>query len=271
MVPMAGFTHMQHAMPSSVGQWSGSLIESLLNDLTFLQSAHQLNDQNPLGSAAGFGTAIPIDREETTAALGLAKVQVNPIFCQNSRGKFEAFTIHSLLQVMLSLGKCANDLVVFCSQEFGFFSIDKSLTTGSSIMPQKRNLDVMEVLRANVSVVQSLQLQVQTVGQNLISGYNKDLKITKEALIQAFDITHSSLQIIALTFENLTPNPEKLNRAFDDVEIYAADYANSLVEQGMTFRDAYKQVGESLHTLEKQDVQANIAGKPIWVQRVIWD
>lgn len=260
-VPMPGFTHMQHAMPSSVGQWAGAAVESLLNDARILDTALYLNNQNPLGSAAGFGTAMPLDRQMTAKELGFDRVQINPIYCQNSRGKIEAFTITALLNVMMSLGKVANDLVIFTSQEFSFFKVDPSLTTGSSIMPQKRNLDIMEVLRANVSVMQSLQIQCQSVTLNLISGYNKDLKITKKPFLDAFDICNASLEIVALLFENLTPNKEALEAAFEDTEIFAADYANELVQGGMTFRDAYRDVGDNLDKLEGRDVNDNIRNK----------
>ncbi len=259
--PIPGFTHMQHAMPSSMGQWAGAIVEGLINDLSALRAAYDLNNQNPLGSGSGFGSGVPLDRESTTKELNFDRVQINPIYCQNSRGKLEAFTISALLQVMLTLGKAANDLVIFYSQEFGFVKIDRSLTTGSSMMPQKRNLDIMEVLRANVSVVQSLQMQCQTVGLNLISGYNKDLKITKKPLMDAFDITQGSLEIISLLFEHLEPNEEKLMEAFDDVEIFATDYANQLVVEGQSFRDAYRHVGENLDKLDKQDPVENIKVK----------
>ncbi len=260
-VPMTGFTHMQHAMPSSVGQWAGAFVESLLVDAKTLQSALEVNDMNPLGSAAGFGTAMPLDREHTTKALGFERVQINPIYCQNSRGKLEGYTISTLMQIMLTLGKFANDMVIFTNQEFNFFNVEKSLTTGSSIMPQKRNLDVMEVMRANVSIMQSLQMQVQTVGVNLISGYNKDLKITKKPLMQAFDIAISSLHMAGLVIEHTSVHEEELLKAFDDVEIYAADVANELVQSGMSFRDAYKQVGENLASLEARDPEENIRAK----------
>lgn len=260
-VPMPGFTHMQHAMPSSIGQWAGAFVESLCNDIAILKSVTEIIDQNPLGSAAGFGTAVPINREETTKRLGFAKTQINSIFCQNSRTKFDSLTLNALLQVMLTLGKIGNDLVVFTSQEFGFFKVDDSLTTGSSIMPQKRNLDVMEVLRANVSVVQSLMTRLQTVGLNLISGYNKDAQIANTTVMDAFDIVDDSLKVVQLTFEGLKPNKKNLDKAFDDVEIFAADYANELVAGGMPFREAYKQVGENLATLAKQDPEQNIRRK----------
>lgn len=259
--PVPGFTHMQHAMPSSMGQWAGAIVEGLINDLSALKAAYDLNNQNPLGSGSGFGSGVPLDREATTRELGFDRPQINPIYCQNSRGKIEAFTITALLQVMLTLGKAANDLVIFYSQEFGFVKIDRSLTTGSSMMPQKRNLDIMEVLRANVSVVQSLQMQCQTVGLNLISGYNKDLKITKKPLMDAFEITQGSLEIISLLFENLEPNEENIMTAFDDVEIFATDYANQLVVEGQSFRDAYRHVGENLDQLDKQDPVENIKSK----------
>lgn len=260
-VPLPGFTHMQHAMPSSLGQWAGAFIEGLINDLKVLDSAFEQNDQNPLGSGSGFGSGVPLDREMTTKELGFSRIQINPVYCQNSRGKVEAYTISCLLQIMMTLGKLANDLVIFYSQEFGFVKIDRSLTTGSSMMPQKRNLDIMEVLRANVAIMQSLQVQCQTVGLNLISGYNKDLKITKKPLMDAFEITQKSLSIVDLLFNHLEPNEENLLKAFDDIEIFATDYANDLVMQGQSFRDAYKQVGENLDKLEKQDPIKNIKSK----------
>lgn len=260
-VPMPGFTHMQHAMPSSVGQWAGAFVEALINDIYFIDAAIKLNNQCPLGSAAGFGTAMPLDRKMTAKALGFERVQVNTIYCQNSRGKIEAATISALMQVMMSLGKLANDMVIFTCQEFDFFAVDNSLTTGSSIMPQKQNLDIMEVLRANVSVMQSLQIQCQSVTFNLISGYNKDLKITKKPLLDAFEIAQESLKIVALLFENIEPKIENLEKPFEDTEIYAADYANELVQGGMTFRDAYKEVGDNLDSLQGRDVYQNIKSK----------
>ena len=260
-VAMPGFTHMQHAMPSSVGQWAAAFVESCINDFDILESAFAINDQNPLGSAAGFGTAVPIDRELTTRLLGFSKPQINTIFCQNSRAKFDAYTAGCLLQVMLTLGKIANDVVIFNSYEFRFFDVDSQLTTGSSIMPQKRNLDLMEVLRANVSVVQSLQFQIQTVGQNLISGYNKDIKIVKKALIDCFTIVTDSLDVTGLLFNHLTPNQAGLARAFEDLEIFATDAANELVSSGMPFREAYRQVGQNLSQLQKQDVTLNLKSK----------
>lgn len=259
-VPMPGYTHTQQAMPSSVGQWAGSFVESLLDDVEALGAAHNAVDQNPLGSAAGFGTGLPIDRELTTKLLGFARPQINALYCQNSRGKLEAFVAAALMQVMMTLGKIANDVIWFTSCEFQFFSVDPSLTTGSSIMPQKRNLDIMEVLRANVSVVQAYQMQIQNAGHNLLSGYHKDLKITKQAIMDACSVTSASLAITGTLFENMKPNEPRLRAALSP-EIFATDEANRLAKSGMPFRDAYRKVGESLDKLEGEDPVKNIKSK----------
>jgi argininosuccinate lyase len=248
-VPMPGYTHSQRAMPSSVGQWAGSFVESLLDDLKSLHLAYDLNDQNPLGSAAGFGTSLPIDRQYTTQLLGFSRTQINCLYCQNSRGKIEGATVAALSQIMLTLGKIASDLLLFTMQEFDFFKVSSMLKTGSSIMPQKQNLDIMEVLRANVSVVQSYQFQIFSVSQNLMSGYNKDLKVTKQPLIESFKITLNSLEITNLLFKHLTPNKTKLLAAFER-DIFATDIANELVKKGMPFRDAYKKVGDELRVAD---------------------
>ncbi len=256
-IPMPGYTHTQKAMPSSVGQWASSFSESLLDDFKIISTAYKLNDQNPLGSAAGFGTTLPIDRNQTTKELKFSKLQINPIYCQNSRGKIESFTITALLQIMETLNKIANDLVWFTSQEFNFFNVEQSLTTGSSIMPHKRNLDIMEVLRANTSLVHSYQIQTQTVSRNLISGYNKDLKITKKALIDSINITLDSISIVDLLFKNLKPNKDKLISNLSP-EIFATDLVNQLVADGVPFREAYQTIGNNLETLTKQNYDSNI-------------
>jgi len=262
-VPMPGFTHMQYAMPSSVGQWAGAFVESLLCDHMTLSGIMKVIDCNPLGSAAGFGTHVPLDRESTTKALGFERVQINPIFCQNSRGKFEAEIVHGLLQVMMTLGRLANDMVIFCSQHYKFFSLATSLTTGSSIMPQKRNPDIFEVMRANVHVVQANVLLCQSVGMNLISGYNKDLKVTKKPVIESFNLVVSSLEIVRLAFSSLKVNEVVLEKCFEDTSLFAADAANDLVmKDGMTFRDAYRQVKNDLDQLSCADVSAVIKNRP---------
>ncbi len=259
-VPMPGYTHTQQAMPSSVGQWAASFTESLIDDYAVLEAAYSLNDQNPLGSAAGFGTGLAIDREFTTKDLAFAKTQINTLYCQNSRAKIESFIISYILQPMLTLGKIANDVILFTTKEFDFFKVDESLTTGSSIMPQKKNLDILEVLRANVSIILSYQIQVQTVGHNLVSGYNKDLKITKQPLIDSFNILKKSLSIMKLLFENLEANKEKLSQSFLP-EIFATDEVNELVKKGIPFREAYKKIGNNLDKVQSVNILQNIKGK----------
>ena len=260
-VPMPGFTHMQHAMPSSVGQWAGAFVDSLIFDAELILSVRELINQNPLGSAAGFGTAVPLDREMTAKELGFDQVQINPIFCQQSRAKFETLVLHALSQSMMTLGKTANDMVIFTCQEFSFFHVDSAMTTGSSIMPQKQNLDVCEVVRANVAIVMSLEQQVKQVGLNIISGYNKDLKITKKAVLDGFDLAQASAKIMTLLFDYVVPNEARLLETLQDAEIYSADMANELAMNGMAFRDAYREVGERLKTLKPQDPVKNIKAK----------
>jgi argininosuccinate lyase len=159
------------------------------------------------------------------------------------------------------MNKFANDLILFTSQEFKYFKIDDCLTTGSSIMPQKRNMDILEVMRANLSIIQSLQIQTQTVYMNLISGYNKDLKITKESLMKSFDIVLDTLDIASVILDYLEPIEEHLVKVFEDSEIFATDYAYDLVMKGMSFRDAYLEVGSNLNSLESSDPYKNIKSK----------
>jgi len=259
-IPMPGYTHTQQAMPSSIGQWAGSFIESLSDDQEIVQAAHNSNNKNPLGSAAGFGTALPIDRKETTKLLNFKKTQINTLYCQNSRAKIEAFTTHALFQTMMTLNKIATDLITFTSKEFDFFQINKSLTTGSSIMPQKQNLDIMEVLRANTHIIHSYLNLIEQVGLNLISGYHKDLKVTKAPLIKCFEITQKSLELIKIVFQNIKPNESKLISSFT-TEIFSTDQVNRLVQKSIPFRDAYKKVGESLSAVTPEDPIKNIKSK----------
>lgn len=259
-VPMPGYSHTQQAMLGSVGHYFSAYAESLLDDADFLDSILKSIDKNPLGSAAGFGTSIPIDRKYTAKELGFASVQLNTLYCQNSRGKFESIFLEGLVQVMLTLGRFANDLILFTSQEFGFFSVDESLTTGSSIMPQKKNLDAMELLRANVSVVIANQLMVKDISKNLLSGYNRDLQLIKKPLMESIAIVHESLEIAGLFLKRITPNTKSIEAKIT-VGIFAADVANELVQKrGVPFRDAYK---EALGLLQQKpvDLKENLTSK----------
>ncbi|MDO8522149.1 MAG: argininosuccinate lyase [bacterium] len=258
-VPMPGYSHTQQAMLSSLGHYFSAFTESLLDDADFIALTAKHIDKNPLGSAAGFGVSIPLDREFTSKELGFAGVQVNSLYCQNSRGKFESAYMEALAQVMLTLGKFANDMLLFTSQEFDFFAVDESLTTGSSIMPHKHNLDVMEILRGNVSVVIANQLMVKDISKNLLSGYNRDGQLMKKPVFESTKIVADSLEVVGLLLGGLIPKEGNIKSKITQ-GIFTADIANKLVtEKGVPFRDAYKQAAEMVS--EKPDLAANIASK----------
>lgn len=265
-VPFPGYTHSQQAMLSSLGHYFCSFTESLINDKDFAGAVLKIIDQNPLGSAAGFGVAIPLDRNLTTQEIGFSKTQINSLYCQTSRGKFESMVMEALVQVMLTLGRFAQDMILFTTREFDYFSVDDAMTTGSSIMPQKKNMDYMEVLRGQVSVIISLQHQAQDLTKNQLSGYNKDLKFVKKVMFDAFDIVTSSVMIAGKMLSAIHPN-EKIITSKISREIFAADIANDLVKnENMPFRDAYRVAMERLRSADSAssdtiDFQKNIASK----------
>lgn len=240
-IKMAGYTHMQKAMPSSVGLWSESFRQSLQDDLILLDTATKLNDQSPLGSAAGYGVPIKLDREYSAKLLGFSKVQNNSLYCQNSRGKIEAVILSCLIQILLTINKFASDLMLFTTSEFNYFKVADSLTTGSSIMPQKKNLDVAELLRSKVHLVLGNYSQIVSLSSNLISGYNRDLQDIKKPLIESLEITLTSIKVTNILINNLTPNQEALESGLTE-EIFAAEKTFDLVKQGVPFRKAYRQV-----------------------------
>src|SRR3989344_21355 len=239
-VPMPGYSHLQQAMLTTVGHYFAAYAESLLDDVELTASVRKHLDKNPLGTGAGFGSSIPLDRKFTTKELGFAEVQVNSLYVQNSRGKYESAYLEALAQMMLTLGKFANDMVIFVSQEFDYFTVNDSLTSGSSIMPHKKNLDVCEMLRGNVSFVVGNQLIVKDVTKNLPSGYNRDGQLTKKPLMQSTQIVADSIAVAGVVLAGLTPKPESI-RAKIHPGIFTADIANGMVlKEGMPFRDAYK-------------------------------
>jgi argininosuccinate lyase len=242
-VPMPGYTHMQRAMLSSVGLWAANFAEALLDDERLLAAAYDLNDQSPLGSAAGYGVPIPIDREFSAELLGFARVQRNVIYVQNSRGKIEAAIVQALVQIMLDLSKLAQDMLLFTTAEYGFFQIPQELCAGSSIMPQKRNLDVMELIRARAHTMLALQQQILGIVTGLPSGYNMDFQETKRPFMDALDIAQESLDMCALVIGSISVNAEKLLAACT-FELFATDRAYELVTAAnLPFRDAYRIVG----------------------------
>ncbi len=239
-VPMPGYSHLQQAMLSTVGHYFAAYAESLLDDADLLTSVRKHIDKNPLGTGAGFGSSIPLDRKFTTKKLGFADVQVNSLYVQNSRGKYESAYLEALAQVMLTLGRFANDMVLFASQEFDYFTVDETLTSGSSIMPHKKNLDVCEMVRGNASVVMGNQLIVKDVTKNLASGYNRDGQLTKKPLMESTHIVADSITVAGIVLAGLTPKPESI-RAKLQRGIFTADIANAMVmKDGVPFRDAYK-------------------------------
>jgi argininosuccinate lyase len=239
-VPMPGYTHMQRAMLSSVGLWASSFVEALLDDEQLLSTTYTLNNQSPLGSAAGYGVPIPIDREYSAKLMGFERVQRNVIYVQNSRGKIEAAIVQSLAQIMLDLSKLAQDILLFTTVEYGYLSVPQELCTGSSIMPQKRNLGVMELVRARAQTMLALQQQILGIVTGLPSGYNMDYQETKRPFMEALDLAQDSLDICALVVGSLEVNTERLLSACT-FELFAADRAYELTSTAnLPFRDAYR-------------------------------
>jgi argininosuccinate lyase len=244
--PMPGYTHMQRAMLSSVGLWAASFAESLLDDEQVLAAAYRLNDQSPLGSAAGYGVPLAIDRQYTADLLGFARVQNNVIYAQNGRGKIEAAIVQALAQIMLDLSKFAQDVLLFTTLEYGFFGLPQELCTGSSIMPQKRNLGIMELVRARTQSMLALQQQILGIVSGLPSGFNMDYQETKRPFMEALDLAQESLEICTLVASNLSVNTANLVAACT-FELFAADRAYELAErEHIPFRDAYRIVGKAV-------------------------
>ncbi len=252
-VPMPGYTHMQRAMLSSVGLWAAAFVEALLDDEQLLAAAYALNDQSPLGSAAGYGVPIAINRQYTADLLGFSRVQQNVIAVQNSRGKIEAAIVQALAQIMLDLSKLAQDILLFTTVEYGFFSVAQELCTGSSIMPQKRNLGVMELVRARTQTMLALQQQILGIVSGLPSGYNMDYQETKRPFMEALDLVQESLDICTLVVSNLEVHDERLLAACT-FELFATDRAYELTRSAqLPFRDAYRIVGaEVMAQLDRQ-------------------
>lgn len=256
-LPMPGYTHMQKAMPSSVGMWFGAYAESFLDDMELIKCAFLLNDQSPLGSAAGYGTTLPLDRKLVADLLGFKKVQNNSLYCQNSRGKIESIVVFALLQLMLDISKFASDVVIFTTSEFNFFTVDDKLCTGSSIMPQKRNVDVAELLRAKVHTIHAYLSQIFNVVVNLPSGYNRDVQDTKKPFIDGLVLTESVIKITLLLIKGLTPNKKEILDAMMP-DLYATYAANELVKKGVPFREAYKKIANEIQSLPNVDPKKHL-------------
>jgi argininosuccinate lyase len=250
--PLPGYTHTRKAMPSSAAIWAGAFRDAWKDDLELLQAVDKVLDQNPLGSGAGYGVPLPLDRQMTTAELGFSRCMENPLHAQNSRGKFEGLLLSALTQTLADINRLASDLIFFTMPGLDYFSLPGAFLTGSSIMPQKKNPDVLEILRAKYHELAAYEWQVRSIAVNLISGYHRDLQLTKEALMRGLAITHETLEMTAQVLANLSVNEKPCREAMTG-ELYAAEKACRLVEQGMPFRQAYRMVAEQYHGKESDE------------------
>lgn len=241
-VLMPGYTHLQVAMPSSFGLWFGAYAESLADDMLFLQAAWRMANRNPLGSAAGYGSSFPLNRTMTTELLGFDSMDYNVVYAQMGRGKTERNTAFAMASIAGTLAKMAYDACLFNSQNFSFVKLPKECTTGSSIMPHKKNPDVFELIRAKSNKLQALPAQITLIMNNLPSGYFRDLQIIKEEFLPAFDELKDCLRMAAYIVNRMEVNEHILDDPRYDL-MFSVEEVNRLAAQGMPFRDAYKKVG----------------------------
>ncbi|WP_299579526.1 argininosuccinate lyase [uncultured Sunxiuqinia sp.] len=242
---MPGYTHLQVAMPSSFGLWFSAYAESLVDDLTLLQAAFKITNQNPLGSAAGYGSSFPLNRELTTELLGFDSMNYNVVYAQMGRGKMEKTVAFAISSIAATLSKLAFDTCLFMSQNFGFIGLPDELTTGSSIMPHKKNPDVFELIRSHCNKLQALPNQITLMTNNLPSGYFRDLQIIKEVFLPAFQELMSCIKIANFAISEMTIKENILedNRY---QYLFSVEDVNRLVQEGTPFRDAYIQIGKQI-------------------------
>jgi len=244
---LPGYTHLQLAMPSSFGLWFGAFAESLVDDLVTLEAAYRVVNKNPLGSAAGYGSSFPINRQRTTDLLGFDNLNYNVVYAQMGRGKTERIVASALANIAATLSKLSMDACLFLNQNFGFISFPDELTTGSSIMPHKKNPDVFELIRSHCNRIQALPNEIMLMITNLPSGYHRDLQLIKEHIIPAFENLNDCLQMTDLMLSNIEVKKDLLK---DDkyAFLFSVEEVNKLVLQGMPFRDAYKKIGTNIES-----------------------
>ena len=242
---MPGYTHFQVAMPSSFGVWFSAYAESLIDDIILLNAAYDISDQNPLGSAAGYGSSFPIDRTMTTELLGFKSLKYNVVAAQLSRGKMEKSTAFALASVGGTLSKLAMDVCLYMNENFNFMGFPKELTTGSSIMPHKQNPDVFELIRAKCNKIQNLPTEIMMITNNLPSGYHRDFQLLKESFIEGIEVTKDVLEVTNFMFQHVEIKENILDNEIYD-HIYSVEEVNKLVLRGFAFRDAYKKVGKDI-------------------------
>lgn len=248
-VLLPGYTHLQIAMPSSFGLWFSAYAESFVDDLYFVNAALKVVDQNPLGSAAGYGSSFPIDREYTTEELGFETLKFNVVAAQMSRGKSEKSTAFALSSVAGTLSKLAMDVCLYMSQNFDFMSIPSAFTTGSSIMPHKKNPDVFELIRGKCNKIQALPYELTLLTNNLPSGYHREFQLLKEGVVPAIQDLKASLEMAVYALKNIKVNKNILDDPKYDY-LFSVDTLNTLVMNGMSFRDAYVKIGKDIENGE---------------------
>lgn len=239
---LPGYTHLQLAMPSSFGLWFGAYAESLVDDLITLHGAWEVTNKNPLGSAAGFGSSFPIDRKMTTLLLGFEDLNYNVVYAQMSRGKTERILSQALANIAATLSRMSMDMCMYLNQNFGFVSFPDELTTGSSIMPHKKNPDVFELIRGHCNRIQALPNEISMMATNLPSGYHRDFQLLKEHLFPAIKNLKDCIRMATLMFENIDVKKDILNDEKYQY-LFTVEEMNKLVLQGMPLRDAYKKIG----------------------------
>lgn len=242
---LPGYTHLQIAMPSSFGLWFGAYAEALADDMLTLQTAYRLANRNPLGSGAGYGSSFPLNRTLTTELLGFEGMHVNVVYAQMSRGKTEQTALTALAAVAATISRMAMDICLYNSQNFAFLTLPDALTTGSSIMPHKKNPDVAELLRAKTNRLKALPMEVTLVMSNLPSGYHRDMQLLKEILMPAFDEILDCLDITDFMLEHIQVKPNLLDDPKYDL-LFSVERVNELVLQGVPFREAYRIVGKEI-------------------------
>jgi argininosuccinate lyase len=242
-VSFPGYTHTRPAMPTTMASWAGALVDALQDDQKLLRAVIEITDQNPLGTGAGYGVPLPLDRQLTTERLGFRRLQTNPIYTQHSRPKFEALILHGLTQILLDLNRFASD-IIFLSLE-GLLVLPEELTTGSSIMPQKKNPDPLELVRARYHQVLAWQMEALTLPANLIMGYHRDYQMLKRPVMEAFRTTTSALSVMTLVFHRLSADAERCRVAITP-EVLATERVYALIREGIPFRDAYRRVADEI-------------------------
>jgi argininosuccinate lyase len=244
---LPGYTHLQIAMPSSFGLWFGAYAESLVEDAELLEAAFRLANKNPLGSGAGYGSSFPLDRKLTTELLGFEHPHVNVVNAQMSRGKTEMYVLNAISQLASTLSKLAMDVCLYNSQNFGFIELPSELTTGSSIMPHKKNPDVAELLRGKANKLKALPVQMHLLTSNLPSGYHREFQLTKELLMPAIDEILDLLAMTSYLVSNMQVKKELLKEAKYDL-LFSVEEVNKLVVSGIPFREAYQIVGKKIES-----------------------